>query len=491
MNRSIISFRCFLLACLMLSLAACTDFQVSNDNPDVASNIDNNPELLLTNLIREPINQMVGAAWSEGNLQAQYSARIVFTSFDQFEWGSQSGHWNQLYLSIRDAMVLRQSALANQNVSYEAVALIMQSWMFQILTDMWGDIPYKEALKGRAEEPVYAPAYDAQEDIYMDLLDKLGTANTLLSGTNLPQVRGDILFDGDLDRWRQFANSLRLRVALRLSKVQPATAEQHIAQIYGNPEQYPVFTSNAEHATLRYLGNYPNAHPISEESRYRSGSFNEYRMSETVEAVLRGFNDPRMMTWFAPTANSVANGDPEWDGMKNGLVDGTAYVYKGGDAFLSKWADMFFFEANAIEGMLLLYPEVEFIFAEAAMRDWIDGDAEAHYEAGIAASFDYWNTDMPANYLQRDGVAYDGSLETIMNQKYLALIYQDFQGFIEYKRTGYPTTIQPGPDAFLPDYPSRFLYPQEEQSLNAANREAAISRQGPDLISTPVWWEGS
>ena len=476
----------------MLCFTACDEFDVSNDNPDVAQGIESNPELLLTGVQRDAINRMVGASWSEGNLQAQYGARIVFTSFDLFDWGDQSSHWNRLYLSIRDAKALEDIALANENVSYEAVSLILQSWMFQILTDMWGDVPFTEAsLAGDPENPIFGPAYDFQGDLYDALLADLDRANNLLSSDNLPSIKGDILYNGDLAKWRKFANSLRLRVALRLSEVASDKASSEIKKIYDDPAKYPVMESNDDNAALVFLPSFPNAHPITEEGRYRVGSYNEYRISETLEGILRDYNDPRLEFFADPTANSVAEGNPMISGMQNGIVDGPAYEYKGGDAFLSKFnIDFFHFTPNANEGRLMIYSEVAMIFAEAAQRGWITGDAAAYYDAGVSANFEYWNVTMPGNYLT-ELAAYDGSLETILNQKYIALFYTDFQGFIEFKRTGFPSSIKPGPDAFYNTYPSRFEYPSKEEALNATNRQAAIDRQGPDEITTPVWWEGS
>ena len=103
--KKIIFLTVFALAILVNS---CTDFDVSNENPDVASNIDLHPEILLTNLENNAVNELVGDAWSEGNLMGQYGARIVFTEFDLFEWGSQSGLWNNLYLAISDAKALEK-----------------------------------------------------------------------------------------------------------------------------------------------------------------------------------------------------------------------------------------------------------------------------------------------------------------------------------------------------------------------------------------------
>lgn len=479
-----------LLIGLLLAVSACDSFEVSNENPDVALSIENNPELLLTNIQRSAVNNMVGSAWSEGNLMAQYGARIVFTEFDLFNWGDQSGTWNGLYLSIRDARELQAIASQKAHVSYEAVSLIMQAWIGQILTDMWGDVPFSEAAAATAEEPVFTPAYDTQEAIYNQLLENLEKANTLLSAAYLPNIKGDIIFNGNLDKWRRFANSLHLRVAMRLSKVKPTTAQAEITKVFGNAAQYPIMASNSDNAVLKYLSARPNAHPITEESTYRSGSYNEYRISETVEGVLRSFNDPRLAFWADPTANSVAAGSPEISGMQNGIVDGPAYEYKGGDAFLSKFnSNFFFFAPNRNEARLMQYAEVAFILSEAAFRGWIAADAAQWYNRGVEAAITYWGIPMPGDYLTAQESAFNNTLERIMQQKYLALFYTDFQGFIEFRRTGFPTTIQPGPDAFYSTYPSRFEYPSKEEALNAESRQAAISRQGPDEITTKVWWE--
>lgn len=474
----------------LIGLGACDKFDVSNDNPDVALSLDNNPELLLTNIERNAIRQAVGGAWSEGNLMAQYGARIVFTSFDLFDWGDQAGTWETYYLAIRDAQVLENIAVNRENTSYEGVSVILQSWMFHILTDMWGDIPYSEAALAKSENPIYAPAYDSQEAIYTGLLEDLKRANELLSGNNLPAIKGDILYNGDLTKWRKFANSLRLRVALRLSEVQPDRAKSVIAEIFNAPDSHPVFTSNEDNAVLKFLNANPNAHPVTEESVYRVGSYNEYRIAETLVGLLESFDDPRLEFLADPTANSVTEGTPKIEGMQNGIVDGPAYEYKGGDAFLSKFnINYFYFQANTNEGRLMQYAEVAFILAEAAQRGWISSDAKAHYEKGIQANFEYWGLDLPADYFTRTGVTYDGDLETIGNQKYIALFYTDYQGFIEYRRTGFPSSIQPGPDAFYNTYPSRFEYPSKEGALNETNRQVAIGRQGPDEITTKVWWE--
>lgn len=475
-----------ILALFAAFLYSCEEFDVSNDNPDVALNINKNPELLLTNIERNAIRRAVSGSWSEGNLMGQYGARIVFTSFDLFDWGDQSGTWDTYYLLIRNAKVLEQIAIEEEIASYRGVSLVMQAWMFSILTDMWGDIPFSEASK--AVEGIGTPVYDTQEDIYDGLLEMLDQANTILAGATT-SIKGDILFDGDLMKWRKFANSLRMRLAMRLSEANPSKAQSIISGMYNN-STYPVMQSNADNAALTFFPAQPDAHPVTEESVYRVGSYNEYRIAENFVGILEGFNDPRLSFIADPTANSVGNGTPEIQGMQNGIVDGPAYEYKGGDAFLSKFnINYFYLQANANQARLMIHSELQFILAEAAQRGWISGSAQSFYEEGIASNFSYWDIEMPSDYLSRNGVAFDDSLETIMTQKYIALFYTDYQGFIEFKRTGFPSSIKPGPDAFYTVYPSRFEYPSKEQALNAENYNAAVSRIGGDEITTKVWWE--
>ncbi|MFV9551449.1 SusD/RagB family nutrient-binding outer membrane lipoprotein [Algibacter sp. PT7-4] len=472
---------------ISILFTSCDKFDVSNDNPDVALNISKNPELLLTNLQRNSVRRAVSAAWSEGNLMGQYGARIVFTSFDLFDWGAQSGEWDTYYIAIRDAKELEKIAISEGNSSYEGVSKVMQAWMFSILTDMWGDVPFSEVnLAGQGN---VTPAYDTQEDIYNGMLQLLDDANTILGNAEFA-IKGDLIFDGDLSKWQKFANSLRLRLALRLSEINETKAASEIATIYNNMSQYPIMESNNDNATLTFLASNPDAHPVTEESVYRVGSYNEYRISENFVGLLKGFNDPRLEFFADPTANSVENGTPEIEGMQNGIVDGPAYEYKGGDAFLSKFnMSYFYLQANANQARLMLQGEVNFILAEAAQKGWITANAETLYNNGITSNFQYWNVTMPTNYLTSAGVAYNNSLETILNQKYIALFYTDYQGFIEFKRTGFPSTIAPGPDAFYSTYPSRFEYPSDEQALNAENYNEAAKRIGGDEITTKVWWE--
>ncbi|MEZ4982195.1 MAG: SusD/RagB family nutrient-binding outer membrane lipoprotein [Saprospiraceae bacterium] len=222
--------------------------------------------------------------------------------------------------------------------------------------------------------------------------------------------------------------------------------------------------------------------------RLLQGSFNEYRMSETVEGVLKSFNDPRLETWFQATTESQNSGNPVWQGMLNGVVDGTAYTYKGGDAFLSKFARDFYFIPNYLEGIMMLYSEVELIYAEAAQRGWISGDAQSTTKP------DYCKLRTLANrnaldYFSRNEVAYDGNIQTILTQKMAGTFLHRFSGFLRVQENRLPQRNQTRPRCLFVGLSWQISLPANEQALNNGNRMEAINRQGPDEISTKLWWE--
>ncbi len=497
---------CLLITILVIvfNFQACDDFGDMNKNPNAPTSIANNPELLMTYLTRSFPNQMAIEFWSDGgSLMAQYNAKIVFTGFDLFDWGSNSGLWNSLYTYIRNSNNLMEIG----HDGYIATATTLRSLMFLILTDLWGDVPYSEAGKAKTDK-IYTPKYDTGEFIYTELLKELDKANDLYA-SNPPGIKGDVLLSGNLTLWRKFNNSIMLRMYMRMSEVRPDVARAGFEKILSNPGKYPILSEMNDNIALNYLAAQPNTWPIHTS---RVGSFDENRLSETLESVLKAYDDPRLAAWFRPTENSVQTGNLVWEGMRNGLSDGVAYNYKGGPLNLSRWGRMFFESPNAAQGILMLHSEVEFLIAEAIQRGWISGDQKTHYEKGITSSFEYWSKravvagltlEMPSDYLTRNAspktpynsdfnipVAYNGSREQILVQKWLANFLNGYEGFHDFCRTGVPNLIKPGPDAQYNQYPSRYIYPASEQALNGANRAEAVSRlsQGDDNRSK-VWWQ--
>ncbi len=500
---------------LALGLSSCDkDFEEINVNPNSPETVSS--ALLLPTVIRNTTYEISGNAWGYGNVVMQYTAKIQFTNEDRYNWGPQGNPYSSFYNALRDINnIIEISGAANQQ-NYVGIAKVMRAHLFSYMTDAYGEVPYSEAIQ--AKDGVNYPKFDAQEEIYASILTELEEANRIL-GTTTERVDGDILFNGNVTRWKRFANSLRLRILMRLSdRKDPSAAMQAIVS---NPTQSPIFTSTSEEAALQFLQDVPNQHPLF---TTRSGSFDEYRLSEKLEGTLKGLNDPRLFAFAQPTTDSkagVVGPVTAYDGVPNGLADEEALQYspsgdkaKGGSNFISRvgllWAcQACTSQANPIgyQGVLMSYAEVQFILAEARERGFITiGTAEEYYKKGIQASVEYYRArytviNQPTiasrlvlddAYFAQPNVAYTGStqekLSKIGTQKWLALFFSGMEAWHDWKRTGFPD-IKPGPAAFINTVPVRFMYPGSVQSLNGENYKAAIARQGADAITTKVWWD--
>ena len=297
-------------------------------------------------------------------------------------------------------------------------------------------------------------------------------------------IGGDILYGGDTTKWIKFANSLRLRYLMRTSNRNDVGAEVQAILDSGN-----FIATNADNAVMEYPATTQiDSWPIS---TGRIGGFDEHRMSETSEAVLKGFNDNRLAKWFQPTDNP--EDDPNlFEGLTNGLSEDNASTFNGGANNVSRINQAFFYDSpNAVKAAIIQTAEVHFLFAEAAQRGLITADAETLYNDGIRLSFEYWQVEQDfVTYTAQAGVAYDSQLETIITQKWLASFLVGLEGWYDFRRTGFPSVIVPGPDNVNGDaVPVRFLYPDSEQTLNGENYQAAVSAFGVDDINTKGWWE--
>lgn len=510
-----IKYISLVLSMLCMGVSSCDkDFEKTNMNP-------NNPEtvsssLLLPNIIRSAANEIVGNSWGIGNVVVQYTAKIQFTNEDRYNWGPQTNPYNVFYNALRDVNnMIAISGEVGQN-NYVGAAKVMKSLMYAFMTDAYGDLPYTEATK--AKEGTNYPKFDRQQVIYEGILADLAEANQLL-GSSTENMEGDILFQGDVLKWKKLANSLRLRALMRLSdRMDPSAAMQAIV---ADPTGHPIISSNADNAALQYLQDVPNQHYLY---TTRSGSFDEYRLSTTMEAVLKDYNDPRLYAFAQPTNDSGAGilGDPEdYAGVPNGLADENAYGYspsgdpnKGGSNYISRVGLLFscltcseMASPVGFQTMLISYSEVQFILAEARERGFINiGDASVYYNNGVKASFDYYenrlrvaNLNVLADVIQPDDayfmqpqVVYEGAqderLQKIGIQKWLSLFFTGMEAWYDWRRTGIPE-IKPGPAAFIESIPVRFMYPTSVQALNREAYQEAVRVQGEDRITTRVWWD--
>ncbi|MEA1786536.1 SusD/RagB family nutrient-binding outer membrane lipoprotein [Arenibacter sp. GZD96] len=467
---------------IVTTLMGCTEgFEETNTNPNQPEEVSS--DLLLATVLSTVANSAVTTGWGNGNIVAQLTAKINFTGFDRYDWGSESGIWNEHYGILPEIDIILESARAEttKNSSYEGIALIMRSYVFSVLTDNWGDVPFLEAIDGINGN--FTPAYDDQEVIYNAIINDLETAEVLLRAGD-PVFGGDLIYGGNTEKWRKFANSLRLRFLLRISGRRDVSAD--IQAIFNSGV---FFATNQDNAVMIYPATtLIDSWPVS---RGRVGSFDEFRMSETIESVLKGFNDNRLQKWFQPTDNP--SDDPNlFVGLPNGLSEDNASNFNGGASNVSRLRQSFFFDSpNSVKAAILQSAEVHFIFAEAMQRGLISGDAETLYNEGIRLSFEYWDiTQDLGAYLSQNGVAYDGQLETIITQKWLASFLVGFEGWYDFRRTGLPSFIVPGSDNVNDDrVPVRFLYPDSEQTLNSQNFEAVVSKIGGNDINIKGWWE--
>ncbi|MFT6036211.1 MAG: hypothetical protein ACI9XJ_001789 [Marivirga sp.] len=473
----------FTLVLAAFIITACSDeFEEINKNPNSPENVE--PQFLLTNIISVAIDQNTYyQGFDRSNYFSHFAAAIDFGFLDRYIIGSNSTYWANITALLTDIKTMK--ATSGSNEAYEAVGDIMNCYLYSQLTDMWNDVPYSEAI--RLEEGFDKPKYDTQEDIYTNpengILAVLKRSANTLENTN-QIVRGDVMFNNNLNKWVRFANSLRLRYLLRISKRLTDYAE---LQELANSDK--LMQSNADNAVLPYLAAAPNQFPFYLSS---VGGLVEHVMSQTVDSVLTLWNDPRISVLYKPVANGLANDSVYYRGIQNGQTNETVSAQGLGIDDLSVFGSIFRDTPDGVDAQFMQYAEVQFALAEARKRGYIStGTAQQYYENGITASFDYYGVDVPSDYFTRAPIALNGPIDLtkIMTQKWLSLINIGHEAWFSIRRTGIPN-IEAGPDAVNEGrYPVRYLYPESEQATNAVNYQEAVRRIGGDNINSKGWWE--
>ncbi|WP_440133271.1 SusD/RagB family nutrient-binding outer membrane lipoprotein [Chitinophaga sancti] len=407
--------------------------------------------------------------------------------------------YNGLYSELtnfKDIYTTASSEL-NYNPSYKGISLICQSWIYSILTDTYGDIPYFQSNLAK-DSGILEPRFDAQRDIYMDIFKKLDTANALLSAATKIDASGDPVYYGDVSKWRKFGNSLYLRLLLRVSAKSDSAVLKIKDIVETNKANYPIMTSNSESAILRWtgLGPYVSPYLSVREQDFRSPGIASFFIDNLAQ-----WNDPRI---DIPTYGS--NGYNRWGIVPySGSYQGVPSGYSPGDNPVKK---CYFYSTSTVgaitlmtepmTGMMMNYAELQFILAEAAAKGWISGSAETYYNTGAQNSITQWipTWSVPVStWLAAADIEWlndetlEQKMEKIHKQKYYALFLTDLQQWFEYRRTGHP---------YLPKgtglrnngvMPARMTYPVYVQSTNPTNYKLAVANQGPDLINTLVWWQ--
>lgn len=475
----------FVFAALLISVTSCKDFDDLQFDPNRP--VQTHPSLLLTNIEATSFRVVdVGAALA--------SRMMVFTdgtaNEQYYNWQRAGfGRYNQM----RQATKMREEAERLGLPNYVPLALFFNSINVIELSKVFGDVPYSEALQAPAG--VYSPAYERQEDIYLQVLNDLKDATHMLDASN-GAITGDIIYGGDILKWKKLINSYSLRLLISLSSKtgnSNLNVVNRFNEIVDDPDQYPIFTSNSDNAALHFHDLVDNRYPYLNNNNFKTA----YYMEESFVNLLKNKQDPRLFT-FADR-EPQGSGLPEDDFNAYGGLDGSAPLADNTNRLVDgegSRVDARYYEDPVNEPSLLLsYAEVEFTLAEAAARGWTTADPAEHYEKGVRASMDFYGVpaaDQDA-YLLNPEVTYDDSrgVEMIVTQKYINFFLNGgWEAFYNHLRTGYPEfSVDGGGVLNNEQVPKRWMYPQEELQLNTENVQAAIQRQYPegDNINGTMW----
>jgi len=462
---------------LGLMLSSCKKFDEFNKNSNAPEEV--NPQFLLSNALAEGANNQAYWGWHAGNFLSQHASNLEFLPIDRYDLGNNEGLWNDTYRILNDLQDITNSPDGNE--AYTAVCQILTAHQIAMVSDLWTNVPFFEALKGKSDGN-FTPVFDSQEAIYTaenGVLDLLEKAVATLSATS-ESIQGDIMYNGNLDAWIKFANSLRIRYLVRISdKVDVSGALKAIVD-EGN-----FFSNNGDNAQVPYLVSSPNQWGIFTE---REGRYVDVRMSKTAEEILTPLNDPRIGVYYKPTVVSEG-GAPEYIGLPNGLSRESQLAYDFNA--ISLMGSFLRDQPDGVKASFMTYAEVQFCLAEAAQKGIIGGSASTFYEAGIQASFDYYTVEVPVGYFTDLGVILDGGadLERIMTQKWIASFMNGYEAWIDVRRTGFPVLSVPADNLNGDVYPLRYRYPSTEQAVNGANYSTAVGQIGADNYNSKGWWE--
>ncbi|SMG44265.1 SusD/RagB family nutrient-binding outer membrane lipoprotein [Sphingobacterium psychroaquaticum] len=516
----------FIACCL--TTVSCNKFGDTNIDPTRSSDLD--PSLQLTNTqlrfsgdlesnekvhlcLTMPIVQHVGGIWANRWGQMYIYNRQYLSSLWDFAY--RSGVVNMVSAVERTANDPEQSNL-------NAVCRIMKVYEFARLTDMYGDIPYSEAGKAYIDR-VTRPKFDRQEDIYNDFFTELKAAAEQLDPSK-DQVRGDLFYKGDIESWKKFANSLRLRYAMRLVKINPDKARQETAAAF----EAGVFTSNADICLLHHEDIQNTYADMRGNGLSAAIGQSEVlpRVSRTLVEQLQSTNDPRMphfLRYYIDIINrpfdriditeqvkaqigyyGVKPTDYIWDDwlnpMKIQLPNGKTIEIVNND---QKVQLANFLIRNNAPFLHMTYAEVSFLLAEASVRwggNW-GGTAATHYANGMRASIKHLSLypggpnieDQQINtFIQGNSLIPGREIELINKQLWITFLMNGTEAFANWRRTGFPA-LTPGltGESTTNQIPRRLEYPINETEQNRANVAPAIEALGPggDTWTNRVWWD--
>ncbi|WP_108424590.1 SusD/RagB family nutrient-binding outer membrane lipoprotein [Flagellimonas amoyensis] len=391
----------------------------------------------------------------------------------------------------------------------KAITRILRVFAYSRLTDLYGDVPYSEAGKA-VIDGVFQPSYDPQSEIYADMLNELEESAAALGTGTSGFGSADIIYNGDQEKWRRLANSLMLRLGFRLIKVDPAGAQEWVTKAINGG----VMESNAD---IFYVPHTNGPEGINQNGNGETFlADNSPRLSKTFVDFMLNNDDPRLTVLGSlPENTGETDGggaailrtpterlDPTTQkGLPNGL-DAGLLEDSTGETNIQAYTEPNRMLVTGLDDPMFFqtYAEVEFMLAEANVRWGLAGDAETHYNNGVRAAMEMLEMyggggAIPSadidDYLINNPYDPGNALEQINTQYWAATFLNEYEAFSNWRRTGFPVLVPvnyPG-NVTNGTIPRRLTYSESEQVNNPQNYNEAISRQGPDLLTTRVWWD--
>ncbi len=436
------------------------------------------------------------------------SGVLAGANYNQDNRAITQANWQSLFRDVikntKDVLVATKNDPARSNL-YN-MARILQAYAFMILTDTYGDIPYTQGGAGYTEQ-LFFPAYETQQSIYPKLIQEFTEASAALDPAKRIEA-ADVMFSGNIPKWKKFGYSLLLRAGMRLGKADAPKAQAAVTAAFAGG----VILTNADNATIRHDANYLN--PIGNTLNATEAA-NFYLTKPFVDA-LKSRTDPRLQAIAiryvgatSGTGQTVASGNTTaamQNGMPMGKDNATVVASATADGLAS------FYEYSQLDrrrlakttapNFLVSAAQTNLLLAEARFRGWITSTTTAaeYFSAGIKAHMDQLGAvDAASTVAAADRDAYataraalftGAELREINYEYWVASLLNGPEAFANFRRTGFPVLApNPFPGSEVPGgFINRLTYPNSEISVNSANIQAAIAAQGADNLATKVWW---
>ncbi len=493
-------------ACGLIGLNACdAGFDEMNVNKTAAVAI--NPVFALNNAIVNTTPPSGTVVYEMGIVQqivSPNSGVLTGANFNQDNRDNTQQIWQRYYRSvIRNTYDVIATTKDPSRTNLVNMAKILQSYAFLVLTDTYGDIPYTEAGKGYTDQMVY-PKYDKQQAVYAGIIKDVSDAVAALDAAKTRET-ADVLFGGDVAKWKKFGNSLLLRIGMRLSKVDATQAQSLVAKAVAGG----VITSNADNVIISHDANYLN----SIGQLLNATEANNFYLAAPFVDYLKKTNDPRLKSiavrYVGATSGTQQTAakaviDPAVQigmpfGYDNSSISGPVKSLGLASFYDFSQADRTRMNKTTARAYLLTASQTNLLIAEAITKGWVSGNAKDYFDAGVKAHMAQVS-EMDANsvvstsaadaYLAANPFSATTALEQINTQYWISSFLNGPEAFANFRRSGFPKlTANPFPGkAIKGDFINRLTYPNSEISVNSVNVKGAIANQGADDLDTKVWW---